>query len=296
MLKAPQVRERSLGCAALPATCGELVQGLFDGMPCLVSCPIDHYGTATVKLQPEPGWEVPPDAPKAVAALRAGLVYLGEPPGGGWLQLTSDLPRGRGYGSSTADVGATLYALGQGLGRPLAAPEVTRMAVAVEPSDSTIFPGLVLFDHRCGSFHKSLGPAPSLVVIVLDPGGEVDTLAYNREVSPESLRRFTVEHREAFALLEAGLTEHDWALVGKAATLSARTHQAVLFNPLLEAALDACRALGGLGVCRAHSGTILGLLLDPARTPPHESLRRARTMIPQCVEICLRVLVDGGPR
>ena len=143
-MKLPHVRERSFGSAALPATCGELVQGLLDGVPCLVSCPIDRYSTATVKLQPEPGWEVPPDAPKAVAALRAGLAYLGEPPGGGWLQLTSDLPRGRGYGSSTADVGATLYALGQGLGRPLAAPEVKRMAVAVEPSDSTIFPGLVL--------------------------------------------------------------------------------------------------------------------------------------------------------
>ena len=295
-MKLPQVREKRIGSAALPATCGELVQGLLDGVPCLVSCPIDRYSTATVKLQPEPGWEVPPDAPKAVAALRAGLAYLGEPPGGGWLQLTSDLPRGRGYGSSTADVGATLYALGQGLGRPLAAPEVKRMAVEVEPSDSTIFPGLVLFDHRCGSFHKSLGPVPSLAVIVLDPGGEVDTLAYNREVRPESLRRFAAEHREAFALLEAGLTEDNWALVGKAATLSARTHQAVLFNPLLDATLDACRALGGLGVCRAHSGTILGLLLDPARTPPHELLRRAQAMMPQCVEIHLRRLVDGGPR
>jgi len=296
MLKAPQVRDKGFGCAALPATCGELVQGLLDGVPCLVSCPIDHYSTATVRLQPEPGWEVPPHAPKAVAALRAGMAYLGEAPGGGWLQLTSNLPRGRGYGSSTADVGATLYALGQALSRPLAAPEVARMAVEVEPSDSTILPGLVLFDHRCGSFHKSLGPTPSLFVIVLDPGGEVDTLAYNREVRRESLRRFAAEHREALALLEAGLVEHDWTLVGKAATLSARTHQAVLFNPLLDLTLDVCRALAGLGVCRAHSGTILGLLLDPARTPPNESLRRAQAMIPQCVEICLRMLVDGGPR
>ena len=290
------MRENAIGSAALPATCGELVQGLLDGVPCLVSCPIDHYGTATVRLKPEPGWEVPPDVPKAVSALRVGLAYLGESPDGGRLQLTSDLPRGRGYGSSTADVGATLYALGQALGQSLAAPEVTRMAVEVEPSDSTIFPGLVLLDHRRGSFHKSLGPAPSLIVIVLDPGGEVDTLAYNREVSPESLRRFAAEHREAFALLEAGLTEHDWELVGKAATLSARTHQAILFNPLLEATLDVCQVLGGLGVCRAHSGTILGLLCEPARTPPDELLRRARAMIPECVQIHLRRLVDGGPR
>lgn len=290
------MREKGFGSAALPATCGELVQGLLDGVPCLVSCPIDQYGTATVRLKPEPGWEVPTDAPKAVSALHAGLAYLGGSPGGGRLQLISDLPRGRGYGSSTADVGATLYALGQALGQFLAAHEITRMAVEVEPSDSTIFPGLVLFDHRCGSFHKRLGPAPSLAVIVIDPGGEVDTLAYNREVKIESLRRFTIEHREAIALLEAGVTGQDWARVGQAATLSARTHQAVLFNPLLETALDICQALGGLGVCRAHSGTILGLLFDPTRTPPDESLRRARAVIPQSVRMYLRTLVDGGPR
>jgi len=290
------VREKGFGSAALPATCGELVQGLLDGVPCLVSCPIDQYGTATVRLKPEPGWEVPTDAPKAVSALHAGLAYLGKSSGGGRLKLASDLPRGRGYGSSTADVGATLYALGQAFGQSLTVPEITRMAVEVEPSDSTIFPGLVLFDHRRGSFHRSLGPAPSLAVVVLDPGGEVDTLAYNREVRPESLHRFAAEHCEAVALLEAGLTGQDWARVGQAATLSARTHQAVLFNPLLETALDICQALGGLGVCRAHSGTILGLLFDPTRTPPDESLRRTRLMIPDSVQIRLRTLVNGGPR
>jgi len=30
------------GQAALPGTCGELFQGLVDGEPCLVSCPIDR--------------------------------------------------------------------------------------------------------------------------------------------------------------------------------------------------------------------------------------------------------------
>lgn len=36
--------------AAIPATCGEFVQGIWQGQPCLVSCPIDQYSTATVTV------------------------------------------------------------------------------------------------------------------------------------------------------------------------------------------------------------------------------------------------------
>jgi hypothetical protein len=63
-----------LARVALPATCGELVQRTLDGVPCLVSCPIGRYSVAEVWLQPRSDWEIPPDAPKAAAALRAGHV------------------------------------------------------------------------------------------------------------------------------------------------------------------------------------------------------------------------------
>ncbi|MEJ2560223.1 MAG: hypothetical protein P8186_29215, partial [Anaerolineae bacterium] len=112
---------------ALPATCGELVQGTLDGIPCLVSCPIGRYSTAEVCLRPGPGWDVPPDAAKAAAALRDGLAYLDRPELGGRLRLVTDLPRGRGYASSTADIGATLFALARVMGHPLASDEAARL-------------------------------------------------------------------------------------------------------------------------------------------------------------------------
>lgn len=217
--------------AALPATCGELVQGTLDGVPCLVSCPIDTYSVAEIHLKTTPGWEVPCDAPKTGAALQAGLAYLGGGPGGGRLRLASQVPRGRGYGSSTADIGATLYALGQALGQNLAPEQAARLAVAVEPSDSSLFPGLALFDHRSGRFHESWGPAPPLAVLLIDPGGEVDTLAFNRIDHRKTLARLASQHREAFNLLRQGLAGGDWGAVGEAASLSARVHQAVLPNP-----------------------------------------------------------------
>jgi L-threonine kinase len=97
---------------ALPATCGELVQGTLDGVPCLVSCPIGRYSMAEVRLRPGPGWDVPPGAPKAATALRDGLRYLDQPELGGRLRLVTDLPRGRGYASSTTDIGYLLNILG----------------------------------------------------------------------------------------------------------------------------------------------------------------------------------------
>lgn len=249
--------------ASLPGTCGELVQGTLEDIACLVSCPIDRTSRAEVRLHAAaPGWDSPQNSPKTMAALRTGLCYLDSSMVGGRLTLVSDLPRGRGYASSTADVGAALYALGQAIGRPFSASEVAQLAVSVEPSDSTIFPGLCLLAHRDNSFHECLGEAPQLDVLVLDPGGKVDTLAFNRQDHRHQLRRAAPDHREAFDLLRIGLKKKDWPTLGAAATLSARIHQSILVNPLLEAALPLAVTVGALGVCRAHSGTLVGLLLD----------------------------------
>jgi L-threonine kinase len=292
--------------AALPATCGELVQGTLDGIPCLVSCPIGRYSLAEVCLRPGPGWDVPPNAAKATAALRDGLAYLDRPELGGQLRLVTDLPRGRGYASSTADIGATLFALGQAMGHPLASDQAAQLAVGVEPSDSTLFPGLTLFDHRGGSFHESLGPAPSprpagasqggLSVVVLDPGGEVDTLAFNRLDHRGTWRRLAPEHRRAFALLREGLEQRDWQALGEAVTLSACTHQAILPDPLLELALALAQEVGALGVCRAHSGTLLGLLLNPVHADVPAIVDFVAHRRPDRVSVACYPLVDGGPR
>jgi L-threonine kinase len=281
---------------AVPATCGELVQGTLDGIPCLVSCPIQYYSVAQVCLTAGPGWEVPPGAPKAAAALQAGLAWLEGPDGGGHLGLYSRVPRGRGYGSSTADIGATLYALAGALRRSLAPAQAARLAVSVEPSDSSIFPGLALFAHRTGQVAQDLGPAPALSVLVIDPGGEVDTLAFNRIDHQATLRRLAPEHRQAFDLLRQGLKGGDWATVGEAATLSSRLHQAILFNPLLDQALVLARQVGALGVCRAHSGSLLGLLVNPQPMDVASAVSFVVKDLPAGVTVRRYAMVDGGPQ
>jgi L-threonine kinase len=287
---------RRRGQATLPATCGELVQGALAGVPCLVSCPIDLWARADVSLLDGAYWQTPDDAPKATQAMRCGLALLGQTRSAGALRLTSSIPRGRGYGSSTADICAALYALGDALDRPLTAPEIARLAVSIEPSDSTMFPGITLFDHRQGSFYEPLGDAPDVAVLVLDPGGEVDTIAFNQQDLCAGLRLLQSEHSDAFSTLRQALRDGDVAALGHAATVSARAHQSILHNPLLDQTLAIARDISAAGVCRAHSGTILGILLDPAHVDVADAAAYVRRQAGASVAVTQHRIVGGGPR
>lgn len=293
---APELLADGAVLVAVPGTCGELVQGSLDGEPCLISCPIGWYSIAAVHLRPCGGWTVPAQAPKTRAALDTALAYLGRTVSGGCVRLHTELPRGRGYGSSTADIGAALYALGLAAGRQLAPAEVARLAVQVEPSDSSLFPGLALWDHRSGRVFEDLGAPPHLTVVVLDSGGEVDTLAFNRLDHRKVLHQLASQHREAFTLLREGLRHSNLAAIGTAATLSATAHQAILSNPLLQPALSLAREVQALGVCRAHSGTLLGLLLDPEQADVARITALAVQRLAPAVTVCNLPLVSGGPR
>jgi L-threonine kinase len=234
--------------------------------------------------------------PKTRAALHAALRYLDKASWGGCVQVQSTLPRGRGYGSSTADIGAVLYALGQATAIPLRPLEVAQLAVQVEPTDSSLLPGLALWGHRTGQLCIDLGVPPALTVIVLDPGGEVDTLAFNHCDHRAVLHTLAPRHREAFSILQEGVRQGDVAAIGMAATLSATAHQAILYNPILDLALSLSRDIGAVGVCRAHSGTILGVLLDPQRTAVTPATAHLKRRIGHNVEVFSMSCVSGGAR
>ena len=282
--------------AAVPATCGELVQGTWQGRPCLVSCPMDQYSTATVTVSSEPFVPQPSRFTKANAALQAGLARLGCEDWHGHLHINSTIPGGRGYGSSTADIGATLYALAAACKRPLPPKQAAHIAAQIEPSDGTLFPGLVMFDHVNGQLINTLANVPPLVVLVIDPGVTVDTLAFHQQNHASVLAGLAPSHYTAFRLLCHGLQHGDWVSVGEAATLSSCVHQKILFNPLLDDVLQLAKMIDALGVCRAHSGSLLGLLLDPATTDITAVGRYIRNRLPTAVDVFATTLVGGGPR
>jgi len=283
--------------AAIPATCGELVQGTWQGQPCLVSCPIDRYSSASVTISKQPmQHQQQPQFTKSNEALLAGLAWLGHGECNGRFHIQSSIPRGRGYGSSTADMGAVLYALAEACERPLSSTQASFLATQIEPSDSTLFPGLAMFNHINGNLVKALPRTPPLVVLVIDPGRIINTVNYNRQDHRAILDELAPTHQIAFSLLRQGLLLQDWAMVGKAATLSATAHQNILFNPMLDKVLKIAQSMSALGVCRAHSGGVLGLLLDPINVDVNAIYRNARSHLPAKVKMFITSLVAGGPR
>ncbi len=262
---------------------------MWAGKPALVSLPIEQFSTARLHLDESEGLQIQGDFPKARAALKIACEHLPHA-GRGILELESYMPRGRGYGTSTADIAACLYAIG------CDQATVAKIAVSIEPSDSTIFPGLTLFDHRQGSWSQTWGTAPPLNVILLDPGGQIDTVEFNQHDHQEILKKQAFIHQEAFHMLKTSLESEDWEMFGEATTLSAKAHQSILDNPLLEKTINLAKQVGALGVCRAHSGTILGVIADPKITDTTKAVNYISRQMPKYVNTSSHRMTDGGPR
>ena len=275
-----------VGVGYAPAHHGELLQGVFDDgtgrlRRALVTLPHPQRGSRAVFYPSQSHWGVV-GTPELVKVRRAAILALREfcthpaPAKGGQIEITSDIPRGIGMGSSTSDVTATIRAVADYHGVSLSREEVGRLAVLAEcASDSIMIDDrVVLFAHRDGLVLETLGHRlPPMVVVGCDtePGARVDTLG---------LRPADYDDREAgaFQVLRAALRRavatDDVALLGRVATASARINQRYLPKPNLELLLDLCLRNGGCGIQVAHSGTVAGLIFDARRPGVEEGVRR----------------------
>jgi len=274
----------------MPYTCGELFQGTLQDEPCLVSCPIAIGSEASFEEPREnsayPGRKVQ----EALKKFQPGLIAPQE------LRVQTRLPVGRGFGTSTADIGSALFAVSAHCGIELSAEEAALLAVSVEPTDSTFFPGLALFAHRSGKFNQVLGAVPAMKILIADPGGFVDSEEFNNRDWKAALKRLSGAHNDAFTMLCAGIEKADRNLIGQAASLSAHIHQKILFNPLLDDALRIAKQIGAAGVCRAHSGTIFGFLLAEEHDDEVELIDYCQKHLPGKLNWISTHILGGGVR
>jgi L-threonine kinase len=280
-----------------PGHCGELVQGMLEDKYFLVTCPIDFFSRVRVELyQDGSGIEAPADCPKAAAAVRTTLAHLGREDLRARLTVISPIPRGKGMGSSSADVAAAIAATSLALSHELPPPVVGRLALSVEPTDGIMFPGIAIFDHREGQIAEMLGPPPPMEIVALDFGGSVDTLEFNRVDRRSVWQSIRAEAAEALRLVRLGVERQEPALVGQGASLSARAAQQVLFKPQLPQVLDFAQSVGAAGVNVGHSGTIIGVLLDARSRKGMSTFHRAKRAFPQAETVHHFRLLSGGLR
>jgi uncharacterized protein involved in propanediol utilization len=260
----------SVGKATAIAHHGELIQGVFKDAGGrlhrgLVTLPIAalkseaHFARSNgdaVVVQPD-------HKVKASAAARLTLDFLNVT-GGGELTLHSAIPVGHGYGSSTADVVASIRAVAATLNVELRPASIGRLAVAAErASDAIAFDDhAVLFAQREGRVIENFaGSLPPLLLVGFkaNGGAPVDTL----QLAPA---RYDSAEIQEFGVLRALVARavrlQDPYLLGRAASASAVISQRHLPKQGFDEVGEIARRAGACGVQVAHSGSLFGLIFD----------------------------------
>ena len=267
---------------------GEILQGIFYGGDHqlhrgLVTLPWLSCGSAA-RFRPDGGTRVRVETPGLTKAHRAAELtgmFLTGAIVGGTLEIENATPIGRGVGSSTSDVVATIRAVARSLGADLTSYDIGKLSVAAEKaSDAIMFPDhAVLFAQREGDVLKHFGgPLPKMVVLGFDTRCDtiIDTLTYE-------LPAYKTDEIETFRVL-LGLLSHaihtqNVSLIGRVATASSRINQKYLAKPCFNEMLAIAEYVGAVGVQVAHSGTVAGLILDPQLPRIEQSLAIAKNQL-----------------
>ncbi len=282
--------------ARCPGTCGEWVQGSYDGVPFLVDCPIDSFSEVVTMLEPSRNqWIVPNQKQKVINALKILLQDERLRGFGGSINFIQELPEGKGMASSTADITASLASILFSAGLEPSPAIIARIALMVEPSDSIMFPGITEMDHINGTYTRNLGKAVQASLLALDWGGVVDTLEFNASGNLSGhYRRFQKETTGALKLIREGIKEQDLEKVAYASTISARCNLEVNPKPLFEQFLTWVKENGGLGVVGAHSGTLLAGVFPIETKLDHLVFEGKETFTPDTVQVFKTI--NGGVR
>jgi len=252
----------------VPGTCGELVQGISENNNFQVTCPINLFSYICLELSDTDNKELSnfPLELKSQQALISTLNYFGfnKKDINLDIEIFSKIPNGKGMGSSSADIIGIILGVSILLKKKISIDVVAKLALVIEPTDGIMYEDIVCFDHLKKGFLERIGQPPLLDVLVIDPGGCVDTLEFNQR---KDLVKLRLENQkdivQSLQLVKRGIREKNIKLLGEGATLSALCNQKILFKKELEKVILTSCKMGAVGVNVAHSGVVLGVLLPP---------------------------------
>ena len=255
----------------MPGSCGELVQGNIDSHNFLITCPINLFsqikvciskGNDSIKCQPSTKW-------KSKRAIRKMLEMFNEKDLRISLKIKSEIPLSKGMASSTADIVGSCIGIAKLLSRKISEYEIAQIALSIEPSDGIMFNGIVMFDYLEGKIIKYLGSAPDMKILAVDTGGTINTLEFNKKDHRKIRLSQEKEIKRAIKLVEEGIKKKNCFLIGEGTTISAILNQQILFKSELDDIIKISKQQGAFGVCVAHSGTVIGILLPSDFTDMH---------------------------
>ncbi|HBG4155821.1 cobalamin biosynthesis protein [Clostridioides difficile] len=246
-----------------PASCGEFVQGIIDDEEYLCSYAIDMYSKVYIE---EKLVDINLGRYKSRLAIEKVFERFNLPKKytkNISLNINSKIPVGKGMASSTADIGATIKATLSLIDKDLSSEEISKLAAEIEPTDSIFIDKNSIFNPLNGTVIKYLGNLTNAKVVILEPNKVLDTMKIRLR---QDYNKLKVENKEvikkAFALLEEGLKKNNLSLVGEACTLSSLANENIEKKEYLNEIIKISKKYGAYGVNIAHSGTVVGILID----------------------------------
>ncbi|MCV2287549.1 cobalamin biosynthesis protein [Clostridioides difficile] len=246
-----------------PASCGEFVQGIIDDEEYLCSYAIDMYSEVYIE---EKLVDINLGRYKSRLAIEKVFKKFNLPKKytkNISLNINSKIPVGKGMASSTADIGATIKATLSLIDKDLSSEEISKLAAEIEPTDSIFIDKNSIFNPLNGTVIKYLGNLTNVKVIILEPNKVLDTMKIRLR---QDYNKLKVENKEvikkSFALLEEGLKKNNLSLVGEACTLSSLANENIEKKEYLNEIIKISKKYGAYGVNIAHSGTVVGILID----------------------------------
>ena len=246
-----------------PASCGEFVQGIIKDKEYLSSYAIDRYSIVTLEERIEDVKKGPLKARKAIEEVfkyfnlpKKELKHIS-------IDINSEIPISKGMASSTADIGATIKATLNLIGKNLDEYEISRLATEIEPTDSIYIKENTIFNPLDANVIKKLGILDTGKVLILEPNETLSTKYIRKRENYNKLKKqnkYIIEY--AFKLLEEGIKKKDLNLIGQACNISSIANENIHKKKYLNEIMDISKEYGAYGVNIAHSGTVVGILLE----------------------------------
>lgn len=252
-----------------------------DAVRFLMDLPCDAiFSSATVIVTTGTGkiTTAPAGLNKAAFAAEAMLAFLDlETVVDVHIKLETNIRKGRGLGSSSADVRAVLKALGNTLHVALDDDMIDKLTVFAEGAANPAGRAPSLFCHRLGFAMARLNRWPQLTVLAFDDraAADIDTdLHRPADYDADQLKRFSLLTRAALAAITAG----DARGLGIVASTSADINDCFLPRRLgssLENMRCIARKTEAAGYAVSHSGTVGAMLYATSSTDLPRRLQRA---------------------
>jgi L-threonine kinase len=238
-----------------PGSFGEVIQGTIHGKDLLLSCPINLFTKVkifeTKEKKPVYYNEKSRKLMKNILALWGYEKYLDSLD----IEISSEIPIGKGFASSTADLCGVYHSLIKIFKKEFNQEELLSECIKIEPTDSIIFDSMTLLDYKKGKYNEKLGEYFTFYILAFEGNKVVDTVKFNSlNLPPLKDISFLKEH------LKCGIENQDTKELARVSTISITENTHRINYSILNEVLKIKERTGGLGIIGAHSGDALGII------------------------------------